>query len=94
MPDSYSEFEATTLFCPRCRKAVPVRKKLLLVLPTGTKYDYLCSECGAPVGAKVDSDPAEFRRTASLTAGAPMRPGLAGRPGVPPGPPPRGGRFT
>ncbi len=62
MTSSYEEFEATTLFCPRCRKAVPVRKKLLLVLPTGTKYDYLCAECGSPVGGKVDEDPAEFRR--------------------------------
>ena len=64
MTPSYEEFEAATLFCPRCRKAVPVRKKLLLVLPTGTKYDYLCAECGSPVGGKVDEDPAEFRRMA------------------------------
>ncbi len=64
MTSSYEEFEATALFCPRCRKAVPVRKKLLLVLPTGTKYDYLCAECGAPIGGKVDEDPAEFRRMA------------------------------
>lgn len=64
MTPSYEEFEATTLFCPRCRKPVPVRKKLLLVLPTGTKYDYLCAECGSPVGGKVDEDPAEFRRMA------------------------------
>ncbi len=66
MPDSYKEFEASSLFCPRCRKAVAVRKKLLLVLPTGTKYDYLCAECGTPVGGKMDQDPAEFRRTATV----------------------------
>ena len=64
MVPGYEEFEATSLFCSRCRKAVPVRKKLLLVLPTGTKYDYLCAECGSPVGGKVDEDPAEFHRTA------------------------------
>jgi hypothetical protein len=68
MPESYREFEATSLFCPRCRKAVAVRKKLLLVLPTGTKYDYLCAECGAPVGGKTDNDPTDFYR------GAPTRP--------------------
>jgi len=72
MGEGYEEFEATSLFCPRCRKAVPIRKKLLLVLPTGTKYDYLCAECGLPVGAKVDHDPTEFRRTAP-------RPGRPGR---------------
>jgi len=66
MADSYKEFEASSLFCPRCRKAVAVRKKLLLVLPTGTKYDYLCAECGAPVGGKMDQDPAEFHRTAPV----------------------------
>ena len=64
MPEGYEEFEATTLFCPRCRKTVPVRKKLLLVLPTGTKYDYLCAECETPVGAKVDQDPGAFREIA------------------------------
>jgi len=47
-----------------------VRKKLLLVLPTGTKYDYLCAECGAPVGGKMDQDSAEFRRTAPIAASA------------------------
>lgn len=64
----YEEFEASSLFCPSCRKAVAVRKKLLLVLPTGTKYDYLCAECGTPVGGKMDQDPAEFRRTAPAKA--------------------------
>lgn len=61
-PDAYGEFEATSLFCPRCRRATPARKKLLLVLPTGTKYDYLCAECGTPVGAKTDDDASEFYR--------------------------------
>ncbi|MFQ5830224.1 MAG: hypothetical protein ACE5JD_13860 [Candidatus Methylomirabilia bacterium] len=60
---SYEEFEATSLYCVSCRKAVPVRKKLLLVLPTGTKYDYVCAQCGTPVGGKLDQDPTEFRRT-------------------------------
>ena len=46
MTDAYREFEAQSLFCPRCRCAVEVRKRLLLVLPTGNKYDYVCSRCG------------------------------------------------
>ena len=61
--DSYGEFEASSLFCPRCRRATPARKKLLLVLPTGSKYDYVCAECGTAVGAKMDNDPTEFHRT-------------------------------
>ena len=43
VPDSFKEFEATTLFCARCKQATAVRKRLLLVLPTGHKYDYACS---------------------------------------------------
>jgi hypothetical protein len=61
--DAFEEFEATTLFCPRCRRATPAQKKLLLVLPTGNKYDYLCAECGASVGGKTDNDPGDFYRT-------------------------------
>ena len=61
--DSFGEFEASSLFCPRCRRATATRKKLLLVLPDGSKYDYVCAECGTPVGAKTDNDPTEFNRT-------------------------------
>ena len=34
--DSFGEFEATSLFCPRCKRATRTRRKLLLVLPSGT----------------------------------------------------------
>ncbi|MGH7324183.1 MAG: hypothetical protein ACREJ9_05985 [Candidatus Rokuibacteriota bacterium] len=61
--DAFDEFEAASLFCPRCRRATPARKKLLLVLPTGNKYDYVCAECGTPVGGKTDNDPGDFYRT-------------------------------
>ena len=60
MVPGYEEFEATSLFCARCR-----------ILPTGAKYDYLCAACGSPVGGKLDDDPSEFRRTAP-----PLRPGV------------------
>jgi len=59
-PDSFGEFEATSLYCPRCRRATPTRKKLLLVLPTGNKYDYMCADCGAAVGGKSDNDSRDF----------------------------------
>jgi hypothetical protein len=61
--DTFKEFEATSLFCTRCRRAMPVRKKLLLVLPTGNKYDYTCSACGAAVGGKTDNDATDFYAT-------------------------------
>ena len=50
----YKEFEATQLYCPKCREAVPIRKRLLLVLPDGDKYEYLCAYCATSVGTKVD----------------------------------------
>jgi hypothetical protein len=62
--DNFEEFEATTLFCPRCRRATATRKKLLLVLPSGNKYDYVCAECGTAVGGKSDNDPRDFFGTA------------------------------
>ncbi len=51
---SYDQFEASALFCPRCRQAVPVRKRLLLVLPDGDKYEYLCSYCSQSLGTKME----------------------------------------
>jgi hypothetical protein len=52
--DVYKEFDATELYCPKCRQAVPVRKRLLLVLPEGDKYEYLCAYCSETVGTKID----------------------------------------
>jgi hypothetical protein len=48
----FEQFEATSLFCARCQKAVPIRKKLLLVLPDGSLFDYLCAHCSSSVGTK------------------------------------------
>jgi hypothetical protein len=33
--------------------AMPVRERLLLVLPEGDKYEYLCARCGTSVGDKI-----------------------------------------
>jgi len=61
--DSFGEFEATSLFCPKCRRATSARQRLLLVLPTGSKYDYHCAECGTAVGGKTDNDSTAFYGT-------------------------------
>ena len=52
--DSYQEFEAAELYCSHCKRSVPVRKKMLLVLSEGDKYDYVCTVCGSLVGGKMD----------------------------------------
>ena len=51
---AYKDFDAMELYCARCKQAVPVRKRLLLVLPEGDKYEYLCALCSATVGTKMD----------------------------------------
>lgn len=53
-PGMFKELDATELYCPRCKMAVPVRKRLLLVLPDGDKYEYICSFCSETVGSKID----------------------------------------
>ena len=53
-PSSFGQFEASELFCSRCRKAVPVRKRLLLILPEGDKYEYLCAYCSNSLGTKME----------------------------------------
>ena len=50
----FKEFDATELYCPRCKRAVSVRKRLLLVLPEGDKYEYRCAFCAESVGLKID----------------------------------------
>jgi predicted RNA-binding Zn-ribbon protein involved in translation (DUF1610 family) len=59
--DGYDQFEATSLYCPHCKEAVPVRKKLLLILPEGDEYEYLCSRCGSSVGIKLEKGREEIK---------------------------------
>jgi hypothetical protein len=53
MQKTYKDFDATELFCPKCKKSVAVRKRLLLILQEGEKYDYSCVYCGTSVGDKL-----------------------------------------
>ena len=48
----FSELRASELYCPTCRRAMPVREKLLLVLPDGELRQYVCAHCGADLGTK------------------------------------------
>ena len=51
---NFDQLEATELYCPRCRSAVPVNKFLMLVLSDGDRYEYRCKFCGEKVGQKTD----------------------------------------
>ena len=48
----YKEFSASQLYCPKCKRAMPVREKLLLVLGDGDLYDYSCVQCGSSLGSR------------------------------------------
>ncbi len=48
----FDQFQASALYCPRCRVARPVRERLLLILPDGELYEYRCAACGAEVGTR------------------------------------------
>ncbi len=52
----FDNFEATELYCPTCKMALPVRKNLLLVLPDGELYEYRCARCGTSVGHKTETN--------------------------------------
>src|SRR5437016_4938160 len=52
----FGAFRASLLFCPTCRQATPTRERLLLVLPTGNLYEYLCAQCGTSTGSKTESE--------------------------------------
>ncbi|MGH7930719.1 MAG: hypothetical protein ACREQV_23355 [Candidatus Binatia bacterium] len=63
MEPTFDQFNATLLYCNKCRKAMPVRQRLLLVLPDGDLYDYTCQGCNSSVGSKKDIPaPAPTRR--------------------------------
>jgi len=51
-PAQFDEFQASVLFCNRCRAPRPVRERLLLVLPDGELNEYMCAACGASVGTR------------------------------------------
>lgn len=57
MGPSFDQFSASLLYCQKCGRAMPVRERLLLVLPDGELYDYLCEGCGSSVGSKTERTP-------------------------------------
>jgi hypothetical protein len=48
----FENFTASSLYCQKCQAAMPVRERLLLVLPDREIFDYLCTECGSSVGRR------------------------------------------
>ena len=59
--ESFQQLEASLLYCPQCRQAMPVRKKLFLILPEGEKYEYLCVQCASTCGTKIEQEDRQTR---------------------------------
>ena len=51
-PEQFSSLRASSLYCNKCRAAMPVRERLLLVLPDKEIFDYLCTGCASSVGQR------------------------------------------
>jgi hypothetical protein len=73
MPQQFGAFTASELYCPKCRCARPVREKLLLILPSGELYEYLCTGCGSSLGQRTVSGPTLNAPVASKPRLAPRR---------------------
>ena len=53
---AFERMEASLLACPKCKRAVQVRKRLLLILPEGYKYEYVCPHCGSTCGSTIQQE--------------------------------------
>ncbi|MCX6927114.1 MAG: hypothetical protein NT154_28500 [Verrucomicrobia bacterium] len=57
MAQQFGNFTASELYCPKCRSSQPVRERLLLVLPTGELYEFVCSRCATSLGKRTVTGP-------------------------------------
>jgi hypothetical protein len=70
----FGRLSASSLFCKRCNQAMPVKERLLLVLPDKELYEYLCTGCGDAVGTRqVSAAEQVMRREAAQTSSPQVR---------------------
>jgi hypothetical protein len=50
--EQFESFKASRLYCRKCAKSMPVRERLLLILPEKDLYEYLCTGCGESLGER------------------------------------------
>jgi hypothetical protein len=48
----FDNLTASSLYCEKCKAAMPVRERLLLILPDKEIFDYLCTGCASSVGQR------------------------------------------
>jgi hypothetical protein len=50
--EQFESFKASQLYCRKCGKSMPVRERLLLILPDKELYEYLCTGCAGSLGQR------------------------------------------
>jgi hypothetical protein len=69
----FDSLRASSLYCQKCKAAMPVRERLLLILPEKEIYDYLCTGCGSSVGEReVTAGDRARQQSAARRAAAPQ----------------------
>jgi DNA-directed RNA polymerase subunit RPC12/RpoP len=48
----FDDLQASYLYCNKCGQSMPVKERLLLILPDGYLFEYFCLGCGQTVGDK------------------------------------------
>jgi hypothetical protein len=69
----FENFTASSLYCEKCKTSMPVRERLLLILPDRELYDYLCTGCASSVGQR-EVTAGEKLMTQSMSGRRPGRP--------------------
>ena len=69
----FESFRASSLYCNKCAKAMPVRETLLLVLPDKEIFDYLCTGCSSSLGSREVSAGDLMLAKAAMKKRAPSR---------------------
>ncbi len=74
MSRQFENLRASSLYCRRCGKAMPVRERLLLILPDKEIYDYRCTVCADSLGQReVGAGELARHRLVSGLTGKPLR---------------------
>ena len=50
--EQFESFKASRLYYRKCAKSMPVRERLLLILPDKDLYEYVCTGCAESLGQR------------------------------------------
>jgi hypothetical protein len=69
----FENFTASSLYCEKCKAPMPVRERLLLILPDKEIFDYLCTGCASSVGQREVTAGEKFMAQRSAPPRAPVK---------------------